>query len=99
MRGAMDSGEYKHVALGLLFLRYVSVAFDRMRAELEKDQYADPDDPEEYQAANVFWVPEAARWSLIAANAKQTDIGQRIDAAMRAIEEENDTLKDALPKV
>ena len=99
MRGAMDPGEYKHVALGLLFLRYVSVAFDAKRAELLADEYADPEDPEEYQAVNVFWVPEAARWSRIAGSAKQTDIGQQIDAAMRAIEEDNPSLKDALPKV
>ena len=99
MRGAMDPGEYKHVALGLLFLRYVSVAFDAKRAELVVDPYADAEDAEEYQAANVFWVPEAARWARIAANAKQADIGQQIDAAMRAIEEDNTTLKDALPRV
>lgn len=99
MRGAMDPGEYKHVALGLLFLRYVSVAFEQTRAKLQADSYADPEDPEEYQAANVFWVPESARWPRIAANAKQADIGVQIDAAMRAVEEDNPTLKDALPKV
>lgn len=99
MRGAMDPGEYKHVALGLLFLRYVSVAFEQTRAQLAADPYADPEDPEEYQAANVFWVPESARWSRLAANAKQADIGVQIDDAMRAIEEDNPTLKDALPKV
>lgn len=99
MRGAMDPGEYKHVALGLLFLRYVSAAFEQTRAKLQADPYADPEDPEEYQAANVFWVPESARWSRIAAIAKQADIGVEIDAAMRAVEEDNPTLKDALPKV
>lgn len=99
MRGAMDPGEYKHVALGLLFLRYVSVAFEQTRAKLAADPYADPEDPEEYQAANVFWVPESARWPRIAAIAKQTDIGVQIDDAMRAVEEDNPTLKDALPKV
>ncbi|MER2509591.1 class I SAM-dependent DNA methyltransferase [Amaricoccus sp.] len=99
MRGAMDPGEYKHVALGLLFLRYVSVAFEQTRAKLQADPYADPEDPEEYQAANVFWVPESARWPRIAAIAKQADIGVQIDDAMRAVEEDNPTLKDALPKV
>ena len=99
MRGAMDPGEYKHVALGLLFLRYVSVAFEQTRAKLAADPYADPEDPEEYQAANVFWVPESARWPRIAAIAKQADIGVQIDDAMRAVEEDNPTLKDALPKV
>lgn len=99
MRGAMDPGEYKHVALGLLFLRYISVAFEQTRAQLAADPYADPEDPEEYQAANVFWAPESARWPRIAAMAKQADIGVAIDAAMRAVEEDNPTLKDALPKV
>ena len=99
MRGAMDPGEYKHVALGLLFLRYISVAFEQTRAKLAADPYADPEDPEEYQAANVFWVPESARWSRISAIAKQANIGVDIDGAMRAVEEDNPTLKDALPKV
>lgn len=99
MRGAMDPGEYKHVALGLLFLRYVSAAFEAKRAEFLDHPYADAEDPEEYQAANVFWVPEAARWSRLAAIAKQTDIGVEIDNAMRTIEDDNPSLKDALPKV
>jgi type I restriction enzyme M protein len=99
MRGAMDAGEYKHVALGLLFLRYVSAAFELMRAELMKDQDADPEDPEEYLAASVFWVPEQARWSRIQAISKSPEIGVEIDNAMRAIEEANPSLKDALPKV
>jgi type I restriction enzyme M protein len=99
MRGAMDPGEYKHVALGLLFLRYVSAAFEQHRAQLLEDPYADADDAEEYQAANVFWVPESARWSAIAAAAKREDIGVMVDDAMRAIEADNATLKDALPKV
>jgi type I restriction enzyme M protein len=99
MRGAMDAGEYKHVALGLLFLRYVSAAFDLRRAELLADQHADPDDPDEYLAESVFWVPEPARWSRLSAISKAPEIGVEVDSAMRAIEEMNPTLKDALPKV
>lgn len=99
MRGAMDPGEYKHVALGLLFLRYVSAAFEAKRAELAKDNLADLEDPEEYAAENVFWLPEKARWSRLAASAKANDIGIQVDDAMRAIEEQNPSLQDALPKV
>lgn len=100
MRGAVDPGEYKYVALGLIFLRYLSAAFERKRQELEADPEADPDDPEEYVAQNVFWVPEDARWSKLEKNSRQPDIGVRIDNAMRAIESEkkNDTLKGVLPK-
>jgi type I restriction enzyme M protein len=99
MRGAMDPGEYKHVALGLLFLRYVSAAFEAKRAELAADELIDLEDPEEYAAENVFWVPEKARWDRLAANAKADDIGVQIDDAMRAIEKSNPTLEDSLPKV
>lgn len=99
MRGKMDPGEYKYVALGLLFLRYVSAAFEAKRAELLQDDLADPNDPDEYAAENVFWVPEAARWDHLAANAKSAEIGVLVDDAMRAIEECNESLKDALPKV
>jgi type I restriction enzyme M protein len=74
MRGAMDAGEYKHVALSLLFMRYVSVAFERNRVELEAEEYADPDDPEEYLAESTFFVPEKARWSCIAARSKADTI-------------------------
>lgn len=99
MRGAMDAGEYKHVALGLLFLRYVSAAFEAKRAEFSEDEYADLEDPEEYAAENIFWVPEKARWDRLAANAKANDIGVQVDDAMREIEKANTTLQDALPKV
>ena len=99
MRGAMDPGEYKHVALGLIFLRYVSAAFEAKREEFSKDEYIDLEDPEEYAAENIFWVPEKARWSRLAANAKANDIGVQVDDAMREIEKSNPTLKDALPKV
>lgn len=99
MRGAMDPGEYKHVALGLLFLRYVSAAFAAKRAEFAEDELIDLEDPEEYQAESVFWVPEGARWDRLAANAKAHDIGVQVDEAMREIERANPTLQDALPKV
>lgn len=99
MRGAMDAGEYKHVALGLLFLRYVSVAFERKFAEFAADDLADENDSEEYLADSVFWVPEEARWSHLASIAKSPDIGVKVDDAMRAIEASNESLKDALPKV
>mgnify|MGYP003627951859 CR=1 FL=1 len=99
MRGKMDPGEYKYVALGLLFLRYVSAAFDAKHKEFLADNLADADDPEEYAAENVFWVPDTARWDHLAANAKAADIGVQVDNAMREIEKVNETLKDALPKV
>lgn len=99
MRGAMDPGEYKHVALGLLFLRYVSAAFEAKRAEFAEDDLIDLEDPEEYQAESVFWVPEGARWDRLAAAAKAHDIGVQVDDAMREIERSNPTLQDALPKV
>lgn len=99
MRGAMDPGEYKHVALGLLFLRYVSAAFEAKRLEFAKEEFIDLEDPEEYQAESVFWVPEGARWDRLAANAKANDIGVQVDDAMREIERANPPLQDALPKV
>ena len=99
MRGSMDAGEYKHIALGLLFLRYVGEAFQRVHDELAGDAYSDPEDHDEYLARNVFWVPERARWSFISKHARDPKIGVMIDDAMRAIEDENDSLKGALPKV
>ena len=99
MWGSMDPGEYKHVALGLLFLRYVSVAFTRLHDKLAADDFSDPEDRDEYLAENVFWVPEEARWSMLAAHSKDPKIGIMIDDAMRAIEKDNESLKGALPKV
>lgn len=99
MRGAMDAGEYKHIALGLLFLRYISEAFQRLHDQLDADDYADAEDPDEYLAESVFWVPEEARWSTLSKRAKDPAIGVMIDDAMRAIEASNDSLKGALPKV
>lgn len=99
MRGAMDAGEYKHIALGLLFLRYVSISFQRLHDQLAADEYADPEDRDEYLAENVFWVPEKARWSFISKNSKDPEIGIMIDDAMREIEAANESLKGALLKV
>ena len=98
MRGSMDPGEYKHIALGLLFLRYVSQAFEAKQSELAQDELADPEDRDEYESENLFWVPEEARWSKLQANARSPEIGQMIDKAMQAIEEENPSLKGILPK-
>lgn len=99
MRGAMDAGEYKHIALGLLFLRYVSESFQRLHDQLDADDYADAEDPDEYLAESVFWVPEEARWNNLAKRSKDPKIGVMIDGAMRAIEASNESLKGALPKV
>ncbi|MES2666902.1 MAG: class I SAM-dependent DNA methyltransferase [Pseudomonadota bacterium] len=99
MRGSMDAGEYKHIALGLLFLRYVSMSFDRLHKTLTADAHADPEDRDEYLAENIFWVPEKARWFNLAKQSKDPRIGVMIDDAMREIEAENASLKGALPKV
>ncbi|WP_010170123.1 type I restriction-modification system subunit M [Bacillus coahuilensis] len=98
LRGSMDSGEYKNVVLGLLFLKYVSDAFEERHAELEADEYADSEDRDEYVMDNIFWVPKEARWSYIKDNAKKPEIGQIIDKAMIAIEKENASLQGVLPK-
>ena len=100
LRGSMDAAEYKHVVLGLIFLKYVSDAFEERRAVLEGelDQGADPEDPDEYRAHNVFWVPPEARWDKLKADARQSYIGETVDEAMEAIEQANPALKDVLPK-
>ena len=98
MRGHMDPGEYKHVALGLIFLKYISDAFEQRRSELAKEKGADPEDRDEYLAENIFWVPKQARWPNLQANAKQPTIGKLIDDAMVAIEKENPSLKGVLSK-
>ena len=98
LRGNMEPSDYKHVALGLIFLKYISDAFEAKRAELLKEKLADAEDPEEYLAENVFWVPKAARWSRLQARAKQPSIGKDIDDAMLAIEASNASLKGVLPK-
>jgi type I restriction enzyme M protein len=100
LRKNMDAGEYKHVALGLIFLKYISDAFEERRAALlaAKTQGADAEDRDEYTSEGVFWVPKAARWSHLQANAKQPNIGKLLDDAMVAIEKENPGLKGVLPK-
>jgi len=109
LRGNLEPSEYKHVALGLLFLKYISEAFEAQYEKLESEDYADPEDPEEYLAENVFWVPEIARWSNLRDRAKlreielpdgrKGDIGNLLDAAMEEIEKANPAqLKGVLPK-
>jgi type I restriction enzyme M protein len=99
LRGNVDPAEYKHIVLGLVFLKYISDMFEEHRAKLQATPNADPEDRDEYTAENVFWVPTGARWPSIQAKAKAPDIGQRIDNAMAAIEKENsDKLRGVLPK-
>ena len=98
LRGNMEPSDYKHVALGLIFLKYISDAFEAKRAELLTEELADAEDAEEYLAENVFWVPKEARWSHLQAKAKETTIGKDIDDAMLAIEASNASLKGVLPK-
>ena len=103
LRKNIDAAEYKHIVLGLIFLKYISDAFDELYEKLNagKGDYAgaDPEDKDEYKAENVFFVPETARWSYLLTQAKQPDIGKTVDAAMDAIEKENPSLRDVLPKV
>jgi type I restriction enzyme M protein len=98
LRGHMDAAEYKHVVLGLVFLKYISDAFQERYEELKGDKLADPEDRDEYTAENVFWVPKPARWAHLQGNAKQPTIGKLIDDAMVAIEKDNPSLKGVLPK-
>lgn len=100
LRNNMDAAEYKHVLLGLIFLKYISDAFEAKHAELESQRAegADPEDPDEYRAASIFWVPKEARWSHLKANAPQPTIGSLVDDAMTAIERDNPSLKSVLPK-
>jgi len=100
LRGSMDAAEYKHVVLGLIFLKYISDAFEEHHGKLEseKAQGADSEDPDEYRAHNIFWVPPEARWHHLKAQAKQPTIGQLVDDAMAGIERDNPALKGVLPK-
>jgi len=100
LRSNMDAAEYKHVVLGLIFLKYISDAFEEKHAQLETERAsgADPEDPDEYRAVNIFWVPREARWSHLKSNARQPTIGKIIDDAMLAIERDNPSLKGVLPK-
>jgi type I restriction-modification system DNA methylase subunit len=97
LRGNMDAAEYKHVVLGLIFLKYISDKFEERYRELEADQ-DDVEDKDAYTEMNVFFVPPSSRWSVIAEAAHKEEIGTVIDNAMRAIEKENKRLKDILPK-
>jgi type I restriction enzyme M protein len=98
----MDAAEYKHVVLGLIFLKYISDTFEEHHAKLVvgKGEYkgANPEDQDEYKAENVFWVPPAARWAYLQGSAKQPTIGKIVDDAMVAIERDNPRLKGVLPK-
>jgi type I restriction enzyme M protein len=102
LRNNMDAAEYKHVVLGLIFLKYISDSFEEHRAKLLAGEGgyagANPEDPDEYRAENVFWVPADARWSHLQAQAKQPTIGKIVDDAMVAIERDNPRLKGVLPK-
>jgi type I restriction enzyme M protein len=98
LRGNMEPSDYKHVALGLIFLKHISDSFELKRQQLLAEYPDDAEDPDAYLAENVFWVPADARWSHLQANAKQTTIGKLIDEAMIAIEKVNPTLKGVLPK-
>jgi type I restriction enzyme M protein len=115
LRANVDAAEYKHIALGLIFLKFISDSFSSRQAELRKrladesdelyfadataeDIDAELEDRDYYKSANVFWVPETSRWEALRANAKQADIGKRIDDALAAIELENPTLKGILDK-
>jgi type I restriction enzyme M protein len=100
LRGGMDAAEYKHVVLGLIFLKYISDAFEEQHAKLEAERSdgADPEDPDEYRALNIFWVPPEARWSHLKAQAKQPTIGELVDDAMAGVERDNVSLKGVLPK-
>jgi type I restriction enzyme M protein len=98
LRGHIDAAEYKHVVLGLVFLKYVSDAFQELHDRLAAEPDSDPEDRDEYLGENVFWVPKAARWAVLQADARESTIGKTIDEAMVAIEKDNPTLKGVLPK-
>jgi len=99
LRSNMDAAEYKHVVLGLIFLKYISDTFEEIHSMLEnqKDDFSDPEDRDEYVSRNVFWVPPEARWDYLQRNAKQPTIGKMIDDAMEVIERDNPSLKGVLP--
>src|SRR5690606_736638 len=101
LRKNIDAAEYKHIVLGLIFLKYISDAFEELYARLKADEAngADPEDKDEYKAENVFFVPPSARWKFLQSHAKQPTIGITVDAAMDAIEAENNSLRGVLPKV
>src|SRR5688500_9278189 len=94
LRSNMDAAEYKHIVLGLIFLKYISDAFEEkhVRLEAERDTGADPEDPDEYRAVNIFWVPPESRWSNLRNRARDPMIGKVVDDALLAIERDNPTL-------
>ena len=98
LRGNMEPSDYKHVALGLIFLKHISDSFEAKQKALLAEYPEGAEDPDEYAAENVFWVPKEARWAHLQANAKQSNIGKRVDEAMLAIEKVNTRLKGVLPK-
>ncbi|HFI0680147.1 TPA: type I restriction-modification system subunit M [Streptococcus suis] len=98
LRGSMDASEYKHVVLGLIFLKYISDKFETKFDALIEEGAGFEEDRDEYEAENIFWVPKEARWSFIKDNAKDPKIGQYIDDAMILIEKENTSLKGVLDK-
>jgi type I restriction enzyme M protein len=103
LRKNIDAAEYKHIVLGLIFLKYISDAFEELHEKLKigKGEYdgADPEDRDEYKAENVFFVPPSARWTYLQSRAKFPEIGKDVDSAMDAIERDNPSLKNVLPKV
>lgn len=103
LRKNIDAAEYKHIVLGLIFLKYISDSFEELHEKLKagEGEYAgaDPEDQDEYLAENVFFVPKDARWSYLITQAKQPNIGKVVDDAMDAIEQQNNSLKGVLPKV
>jgi type I restriction enzyme M protein len=96
----MDAAEYKHVVLGLIFLKYISDAFEEQQANLEAEAAsgADPEDADEYRAVNILWVPREARWAKLQAEARQPTFGQIVDDAMSGVERDNPALQGVLPK-
>jgi type I restriction enzyme M protein len=103
LRKNIDAAEYKHIVLGLIFLKYISDAFEELYNKLKKGEGdyegADPEDKDEYKAENVFFVPEVSRWSYLQSMARNPKIGKKVDEAMDAIEKENPSLRNVLPKV
>ena len=99
LRGSMDAAEYKHVVLGLIFLKYISDAFEERRAAVLAEWGEEAaENRDEYTAENVFWVPPEARWAHLRAQARQPTVGLTVDQAMAAIERDNPALKDVLPR-
>lgn len=98
LRGNLDAGEYKHVVLGLIFLKYISDSFEEKYQELVEEGAGFEEEKDEYLADNIFYVPEEARWDYIAKYSNEPEIGIKIDNAMAAIERENNRLKGILPK-